>query len=73
MIYYVPIGLYEANLPTNTNVNKYTLYCYCEGRLSLMLIWAWSVSNVKIHIRHTKLFLENKYLIIRGKSFHKRL
>ncbi len=35
--YCVPIGLYEANLPTNTNVNKYTVFCYCEGRLSLKL------------------------------------
>jgi hypothetical protein len=28
-----------------------------------LLIWAWSVSNIKIHTGHTYLFLENKYLI----------
>jgi hypothetical protein len=32
--------------------------------LQAVLIWARSVSNVKIHIRHTQLFLKNKYLII---------
>ncbi len=53
MKYYVPIGLYEANLPTNTNFNKYTLYCYCEGRLSLQL----NVNLGLVSIKYKNLYL----------------
>jgi hypothetical protein len=39
--------------------------------LSTLLIWAWPVSNIKIHIGHTLLFLENEYLVRGSKCFHK--
>ncbi len=33
-------------------------------------IWVWSVSNLRIRVEYTKLFLGSKYLIMRSKYFH---
>ncbi len=38
-----------------------------------LLIWPLTLSNIKIHIGKTYLFLENKYLIIGIKGFRTRL
>jgi hypothetical protein len=35
-----------------------------------LLICAWSLSNIKIHLGQTKLSLRNVYLILRSKYFH---
>jgi hypothetical protein len=35
-------------------------------------IWVWSVSNIRIYVEYTKLFLGSKYLIMRSKYFHYR-
>jgi hypothetical protein len=33
-------------------------------------IWVWSVSNIKINVEYTKLYLGSKYLIMGSKYFH---
>jgi hypothetical protein len=35
-----------------------------------LLICVWSLSNIKIHLGQTKLFLRKMYLILRSKYFH---
>ncbi len=38
--------------------------------LDTLLICAWSLSNIKIHLGQTQLSLRNMYLILRSKYFH---
>jgi hypothetical protein len=38
--------------------------------VTALQIWVWSVSNIKINVEYTKLFLGSKYLIMRSKYFH---
>ncbi len=45
------------------------LHCIARGYTALQ-IWVWSVSNIRIHVEYTKLFLGSKYLIMRSKYFH---
>jgi hypothetical protein len=41
-----------------------------EVPLATLQIWVWSVSNIKINVEYTKLFLGSKYLIMRSIYFH---